>query len=926
MDPAKRKIHLTAKGILVNESYPVVSTYDPEDVGKVTEGVVVSMSTEGILLQLFGEVRGWVPRRYISAEGPIEYPEKLFFIGQSLKCKVMDVDPAKARMTLSLIIGGTSKPLGSKERKSGQKLDVGKTYACKVAEVTADGLALLVDVGEDEAVKAHLPKQHLTDHAALAGPLLATYAVGDAVHALCFERDVVPIMTCKPFILEEAGRVQSFDDLDVGTVLPGVVCLVKDYGVFLRLPTPKFKKSALIPTRHLADSFIETPQEFAGMRDTLFAKVIDKDEKEQRLTLSSKLKDVTRHPVRLMETLLEDLKRIQDHSSIAYKVGDVVQASVVNVTEFGAEAALPDSDVRALVPKSSLEGADPPKKGQTVHGVVLYVDNQFNVLELSLNPDVVTKVTTKKAKHLPKEEQTVKATVVLRRSELGYALCCIKTPSPLAGHLVYVPTRNHINDKFGFADDLGPTCSLVIQSSTPSGIIGVWDKQDQPGSGRKRQRTRSDSEARHRQDSTSSDVLATPPAAKKSRKGGNAINLSVLQGLCAPGVKVEVKDEVEDVSEKKSVQPKKQKVDQKEGPAWDKDYNPWEVDVKEEPDSETEIKDDIIDATSGGRKKKHLSKKEAKALSKLEDAEISRVEGQVISGNVNPEPQTAQDFDKLVLGSPDSSLCWIKYMAFYLGKKDYEKAREIAQRALEKINFRLETERLNVYMAWFNLENSFGSEETAERCLKDALKCNDAFKVYVQAAAVYDKLPDKQSQAEKLYKTMARKYGKEPEAWALLGRHYFLRKDLKEARFTLQRALQNLDKKGHVEVSSRFGVLEFKHGESERGKSIFENIVSNFPRRTDQWNVYIEMVTKNGELQFARELFDRMIGLNLQPKKMKSIFKRYLDFETVHGNQQSIDQVRKKALEYVESKFGKQSQEEDDLQDPMDQLMEIDDD
>ena len=133
-------------------------------------------------------------------------------------------------------------------------------------------------------------------------------------------------------------------------------------------------------------------------------------------------------------------------------------------------------------------------------------------------------------------------------------------------------------------------------------------------------------------------------------------------------------------------------------------------------------------------------------------------------------------------------------------------------------------------------------------------------------------------------------------------------------------------------------MLEFKHGESERGKSIFENIVSNFPRRVDQWNVYIDMAVKNNEVEFARELYDRLVGLHLQPKKMKAIFKRYLDFETSHGDQQGVDRVRKKALEYVESKFGAaaasaqdgndepDNHEDDEMQDPMDQLMDLDDD
>ena len=61
---------------------------------------------------------------------------------------------------------------------------------------------------------------------------------------------------------------------------------------------------------------------------------------------------------------------------------------------------------------------------------------------------------------------------------------------------------------------------------------------------------------------------------------------------------------------------------------------------------------------------------------------------------------------------------------------------------------------------------------------------------------------------------------------------------------------------------------------------------------------------KKGESDAARDIFERMIQLNLQPKKMKFFFKKYLEFEQAHGDQHRVDQVRKKALEYVESKFG----------------------
>ena len=53
----------------------------------------------------------------------------------------------------------------------------------------------------------------------------------------------------------------------------------------------------------------------------------------------------------------------------------------------------------------------------------------------------------------------------------------------------------------------------------------------------------------------------------------------------------------------------------------------------------------------------------------------------------------------------------------------------MVKRALEKINFREEKERFNIYMAWFNLENNFGTEDDTNKVFKEALQCNDEYKV-----------------------------------------------------------------------------------------------------------------------------------------------------------------------------------------------------
>ena len=51
-------------------------------------------------------------------------------------------------------------------------------------------------------------------------------------------------------------------------------------------------------------------------------------------------------------------------------------------------------------------------------------------------------------------------------------------------------------------------------------------------------------------------------------------------------------------------------------------------------------------------------------------------------------PESADDFDRLVLSSPNSSILWLQYMAFHLQATEIEKARAVAERALKTISFR----------------------------------------------------------------------------------------------------------------------------------------------------------------------------------------------------------------------------------------------
>lgn len=101
-------------------------------------------------------------------------------------------------------------------------------------------------------------------------------------------------------------------------------------------------------------------------------------------------------------------------------------------------------------------------------------------------------------------------------------------------------------------------------------------------------------------------------------------------------------------------------------------------------------------------------------------------------------PESNADFERLLLGSPNSSYLWVQYMSFLLQLSEIDKARETGRRAIQTISFREEEERLNVWIALLNVENVYGTDESLEAVFKDAARHNDSKTVYLRLAAILD--------------------------------------------------------------------------------------------------------------------------------------------------------------------------------------------
>ena len=100
-------------------------------------------------------------------------------------------------------------------------------------------------------------------------------------------------------------------------------------------------------------------------------------------------------------------------------------------------------------------------------------------------------------------------------------------------------------------------------------------------------------------------------------------------------------------------------------------------------------------------------------------------------------PQSVADFERLLMGQPNSSVLWLSYMAFHLQLDEVSRARELAERALRTINMQEQTEKFNVWIALLNLENAYGTDESLDAVFKRACQHNDGQEVHERLISIY---------------------------------------------------------------------------------------------------------------------------------------------------------------------------------------------
>ena len=456
-------------------------------------------------------------------------------------------------------------------------------------------------------------------------------------------------------------------------------------------------------------------------------------------------------------------------------------------------------------------------EGDSVTGVVIFVDSQARVVELGCQPELVSQVEAR-TKKVAKVGANLRGRVVMNKTEHGVCLVLVTYPKSQAGMLGFAATKRHHNDLAGAGvedSEQGKPVALVVQEVNSRGevvlLLKIEVRRAEAKLGKrnrslsqsedvkiKRKRT-SECEMAPSETKQSQEIEETPGEDKQAEKSGKKKRSKKRKRKDSE--KGQTVEEVEeDDSSSSSNKAAEKEVEPVRGgdsgemssepikpelsdPGWDLAATCITVPAWQ---AASIWSDDELGEEEEAREKTHISKAEVKRLRLLEEERAAAREQRVLDGEVE-SPSTVEEFERLVVASPDSSLVWVQYMALVMQSGELESARALATRALQRINFRLEEERLNIFLAWLNLENTFGTEEAMAGVLKEALQCCDQFKVYSQVAAIYQQAGNF-SQAEKTFKLLSRKFNKEKEVWIKFGIFYYKNNKLSDGRFILQRS------------------------------------------------------------------------------------------------------------------------------------------
>lgn len=487
----------------------------------------------------------------------------------------------------------------------------------------------------------------------------------------------------------------SFGDVSVGMILPGRVTKITEKQIIMQLGEALVGAVNLID---LADDYSKANPSVYHKNEVLRAYVIAVDQANKKIFLSLRPSKVLSSSLPVQDREIASIKDV--------KPNDVIRGFIKRITDAGLFVAVAH-DVTAYVRVSDLsdsylkEWKDSFQADQLVKGRVTLVDAEQGKLQMSLKDSVL--------------DPNFKAPTTLRDLKVGQIVTAkVRKVEEFGAFIVVDRSANvsglchrsemaekRVEDARTLYDEGDAVKAKIIKIDTKAGKISFSLKASHF-----RDEADEESEDEEMEDDAGGVELGED-------EGADEDDDDVSMGG------VEVEDDSEEVEED-SDEDEPTHDTSKEGGLGAGGFD-WSGNVQ---DDEAEVADSDSDEEEDQKKKK---KKKSKP-----EIQVDRTGDLDANG-----PQTVADYERLLLGEPDSSLLWLQYMAFQLELGEVEKARTIAERALRTITMGQDSEKLNIWVALLNLENTYGNDDSLEEVFKRACQYNEPQEMYDRMISIY---------------------------------------------------------------------------------------------------------------------------------------------------------------------------------------------
>ncbi|KAF8445766.1 U3 snoRNP-associated protein Rrp5 [Boletus edulis BED1] len=875
VDPERNRVVLTAKKTLLDTTFPILTSFSDAKAGFLTHAVIFRVTDKYLMVEFFNNVKAVVPAREASETGA--KLTDIYAPGKVIKVRVISVQPEAQRIVAS-IRQATSSFTSSVTDISG--VLIGDTVEGVVTQLHKLNVMLSLKPSD---VRALISFSGLARHWNTTVPELKTLLKpGASIGSLASSFVVVTGYSKSD---QQKKVTLSMDNIIVGQIVLGRITKYARFGAHIKLTT---RISGSLHPTDTSDDY-EAGNTFPAVDSILRAAVVGIDRPSNHLFLSTRPSRLSPNDVK--QPVDREINSIDD-----LKAGDTVRGFIKSVAEHGLFVMLGRGidarvQIRELFDEYIKDWKSRFVVNQLVRGRILNIDTANKKVEMTFRSGDLTRAPSNSLTLSDLREGQKVAGRVKRIEQYGIfigiegskisGLCHKSQLSDNKDADVTIALRTfREGDRvraFIISRDLekkqlslglkpsyfaGDDDEVVSDSEHPQeNKLGVTDNVKTHGS---------DLGEEHPQDSGSDE-----------------------EELVTIGDGHDDDDDRDDIMEVDLTPPDLTNASKLPGHQ-DKDVTPLKVDgfqwfkddaIPYEQSSQSESSDQSDGEEGSAGRKKRKRRKE--------------IETDVTADMQTKMPDSNADFERRLLGSPNSSYLWIQYMSFQLQLSEIDKARAIGKRAIQTIHFREEQEKLNVWIALLNLENVYGTDATMETVFKDAMRYNDSKTIHLRLAAIFDE-SQKYEKAEDQYKRTCKKFGQSSKVWTLFCEHYLRRGQVEDARKLLSRSLQSLEKRKHIKTISKFAQLEYKLGDVERGRTIFEGIVDSHPKRWDIWSVYMDMEARNGDIQHLRNLFDHVLAIKMTSHKAKAFFKKWLDLERKLGDEEGATAVKQKAVEWTQ--------------------------